>query len=244
MASNLLRNLDRVAGVAGNVFLGENERRQALLQEHLQRSQKQGAQQQEQDFRTDLLRQRLMYDKQESDKKLAEDRRQADKQFQFKEKVHEDLMGTKANQLQEMRKKNVFDQKKQEKESFKEQLNSFRSNIDLLNQQLSIATRNADPVKGPDKDVVNEILGKIHLEETARDLYRKSMGDKLKLNLYDDARRVIIEAEEKQQKLFNYFSQKKPWYERGIGNTTYKSPKGTAADEALDKESRWRSTEY
>jgi len=39
MASNLLRNLDRVAGVAGNVFLGERERRQALLEQHLQRSQ-------------------------------------------------------------------------------------------------------------------------------------------------------------------------------------------------------------
>jgi hypothetical protein len=38
MASNLLRNLDRVAGVTGNVFLGERERRQALLQQDLARS--------------------------------------------------------------------------------------------------------------------------------------------------------------------------------------------------------------
>ena len=244
MASNLLRNLDRVAGVAGNVFLGENERRQALLQEHLARSQKQGAQRQEQDFRTDLLRERMMYQKKIADDKLAENIRQSDKDYKFREKVHEDKMGLGRLELENMRKKRTADQKKQEKENFKEQLNSFRSNIDLLNEQLSIVTRNADKIKGPDKDVVNEILGKIEVEETARDLYRKSMGDKLKLNLYDDARRIIIEAEEKKQKLFNYFSQKKPWYEKGIGNTTYKLPKGTAADESFDKESRWRSTEY
>jgi len=63
MASNLLRNLDRVAGVTGNVFLGERERRQALLEAHLKRSHEQGMQQQRQGDRTDLLRQRLLFEK-------------------------------------------------------------------------------------------------------------------------------------------------------------------------------------
>jgi len=151
-------------------------------------------------------------------------------------------MGTKANQLQEMRKKNVFDQKKQEKESFKEQLNSFRSNIDLLNDRLRILSGDVRT----EPQVINQLLEEIHVEETARDLYRKSMGDKLKLNLYDDARRVIIEAEEKKRKgwegymksRFGHLYGAKEW--ETFGGQRLPKAKGSVADE----QSNWSGYEY
>ena len=236
MASNLLRNLDRVAGVAGNVFLGENERRQALLQEHLQRSQKQGIEQQGQDARSDLLRQRLMFEKRDTDIKLAEQRRQFDKEFEYQKKLDQDRMGLTAKKFEESKKKNQFDQKKQERESFKEQMNAFRSNIDLLNDRLRIliGARRSEP------EEINKILSEIEVQEGARDIFYKTKGKQIGLDVFDDARRVILEAEEKKGKAYQRFMNSDQFVgPRRIGNTTYKSPKGTVADE----QSNWSGYE-
>ena len=50
MASNILRNLDRLAGVAGNVFIGERARKEALLKAHLARSQERAMQREKYDL--------------------------------------------------------------------------------------------------------------------------------------------------------------------------------------------------
>jgi len=137
-------------------------------------------------------------------------------------------MGLTAKQFEEKKKQNTFDQKKQERESFKEQMNAFKSNIDLLNDRLRIlmGSRRTEP------EEINKILSEIEVQEGARDIFYKTKGKQIGLDVFDDARRVILEAEEKKTREYQRFMNSDKFVgPRRIGNTSYPKPKGTAADE-------------
>ena len=242
---NIFRNLDRVAGVAGGVFAGENDRQDQLLQDHLGRSQQRFIQSQRQTGLRQLQQARIDRDNSALNQKIQ----QSDQQFRKREKrltqQHEDDQAFSREQLAETKAKNINAQAKAQESNVRAQLTAYGRGISNLIGEARVIVSQADG-----------ITNQLDPEQTARlhDIEQRIRDQEMEMKFYAEANLTPLQ-QDKINKARNMYEQSKlierhmrrktndanfnSFYENlagryGIGPTTYKAPQGTEADKVVN----------
>ena len=232
---NIFRNLDRVAGVAGGVFAGENDRQDQLLQDHLGRSQQRFIQSQRQTGLRQLQQARIDRDNSALNQKLQ----QSDQQFRKREKrltqQHEDDAAFSRDQLAVTKAKNLTAQAKAQVGNVRDQLTAYDRGIsNLIGEARSIASQ-ADFRGELEPEQTAQLQGiyqRIRDKEMEKKFYAESnipplMQDKINKarNMFEQAR---LKASNKAIKSYKELVKMEAFYD--VNKTAYEVTIETTKD--------------
>lgn len=241
MASQLFRNLDRLAGTAGNVLYGENVRQDQLLQSHLGRSQERYLQGQKQTEMRKLQQARL-----DSAQNLLNQRLGvADRQFKMREdrlnREHADKVSVDRETLAQQKARLLYSQDEKARENIKDQLNQYDDTMDSLVAQQRNLISQAN-MTGMTEDIdtqLKAITQKMRETELDKRIYAESYLPSYiqdKLNVGRKEKEIANQKRlQEEDRIFNKFINPPRYY--NFGNATYKTNNtATEADDDFNLE--------
>jgi len=228
MASQLFRNLDRLAGVAGATITGERARRDLLTERDLGRGQQRYLQDQRLTTQGQLQGQRLSTQKQLQRERLGLDELQDKRRHDQRERFHKDAMGLSKDKLDDLRAKNRFDQQEAEDDKVKEVLESFDESIgELVNQARVLSMQKDEIGVTPEAKLqIQEIGNKIEEIEFRKKNYTELIMKPRVLEELNKRRQQHLDAQLKEgNRRFDAFELQRPgpkFFGDGSSRTTYK----------------------
>jgi hypothetical protein len=213
MASQLFRNLDRLAGTAGNVLYGENARQDQLLQGHLGRSQEIYLQGQKQTEARKLQQMKLDSAQSLLNQRLGEATRQFDLREGRLSLERQDDLAYNKDRLFQMGQKNLYDRDKAKEDNIKDQLNQYDdTEKNLIQEGRMIAAQyksEMGDVTPEGKAILNQISQKLQSVRMEKEIYAK---ENMPLYIQDKINTAKKEAEIARQKeadkIFNFYKDR------------------------------------
>ena len=244
MASQLFRNLDRLAGTAGNVLYGENARQDQLLQDHLGRSQQRYLQGQKLTEQQKLQQMRLDSSQSLLNQRMGESKRQFDIREKRLSLERQDDLAYSKDRLFQMGQKNLYDRDKAKEANIKDQLNQYDdTEKNLIQEGRMIAAQHKDEfgkVTTEGKAILDQISQKLQSVRMEKEIYAKENMTLYIQDKMNTAKKEVEIANQKrlqeEDKIFNFYKDRTN-YRFNIGRQTYKQENTkTAADEEFDIE--------
>ena len=234
MASQLFRNLDRLAGTAGNVLYGENARQDQLMQAHLGRRQEMYMQGQKQTEARKLQQMRLDSSQSLLNQRMGEAARQFDIRERRLSLERQDDLAYNKDRLFQMGQKNLYDRDKAKEDNIKDQLKGYDDTEDnLIQEGRMITAQYKHPTLGvteEGKDLLFQISQKLKDVRAKKEIYANEF-----LPLYIKQKMEVADKELEQARIKELAEYDKynplrygPYFNT-ISDTTYKT-NNTATD--------------
>jgi hypothetical protein len=224
MASQLFRNLDRLAGVGGATITGERARRDMLTERDLGRSQQSYLQGQRLDTQRQLSGSRQRQDQLQFEQRMNENRRQFRLKSEAKRQSDEASLGIARDRINAIKKKNLYDQREQDDKKMKQIMEGYDETIGELNNQARILSMQKDITGATTKEAIfqiEQINKKIRETGFEREAYMKLKMEPRVLEELNKSQQIRREAEARQDKKYNFFMDNLPLNRFDFGQDGY-----------------------
>ena len=240
MASQLFRNLDRLAGTAGRVLYGENARQDQLLQDHLGRSQQRYLQDRKLTEQQKLQQMRLDSAQSMLGKRLGENKRQFDIREKRLSLERQGELAYSKDRLAQMGQKNQYDRDKEKEDNIKDQLKGYddtESNLIQQGRMIAAQHKNELGVVTPEgKAILAQINEKLRDVRFEKETYAREFLPLYVKQKMDVARKEREEVKAIQEKsIYDFLKRINPTNRFNFGNTTYKTD-NTVTDADKERE--------
>ena len=225
MASQLFRNLDRLAGTAGNVLYGENARQDQLMQAHLGRRQEMYMQGQKQTEARKLQQMRLDSNQSLLNQRMGESKRQFDINQNRYSKEFEEKIAVDRDKLFQTAQKNLYDKDKAKEDNIKDQLNQYDdTEKNLIQEGRMVAAQykgQMGNITPEGKAILNQISQKLQSVRMEKEIYAKENMPLYIQDKMNTARKEVeIAKQQEEDKIFKFFKDRTNYK---FGNGTYKT---------------------